>query len=513
MSIGVLVISTLLLELAVLRRLRFDWVVVAIVLTGTLLDLHYLTYTSVDQRNYDGPSQLEYIQSIASTWRPPEVFSCVACGHPPLYYVLGALWTKTVLLGGWLPLELGLQWLSLLLFFAFVVFALLLVRRGTTRLATLWLSAALVVFWPSSIINSVRVHNDALASPLMLAAIYFIAEWDRDGRAEDFRAALGVCTLALLTKASGYAVASALLLVIALRFRATGVRKSLAQFAVSVLVFGTSELLVTALRVSRMARTPCQLILGSACNGRYRPPIPDSPSRFLAFHVHDFVGRLATVPEDPFLNRFAKSSLFGVQPLGDPFTDAGHELLGRLLSVGLLLMVGVCLFALPRLGRTGLHRYRAYLASVALMLLSLLAFRLRAPNEFHEDFRHIFAALVPFCFAYAAIVTPVGGRPKWWHGAGLALALLMIAGSVLFFARVPRPAPKSGLRSPTPTSTASTRSYSWAPSTRRPAPKAAEFPVARPTPNRTRSIRRPRRTRALRPFERQTRQAWAACWG
>ncbi|MET0792087.1 MAG: hypothetical protein ABW061_11250 [Polyangiaceae bacterium] len=108
--------------------------------------------------------------------RVRESVSCAACSHPPLYYAFAAIWSKTVLLGSWMPLELGLQWLSLLLFFAFIVVSLLIIRSCTERATTLRLAAALIVFWPSSVINSVRVHNDALASPLMLAAMYFTAQ-------------------------------------------------------------------------------------------------------------------------------------------------------------------------------------------------------------------------------------------------------------------------------------------------------------------------------------------------
>ena len=211
-DLWIVLLGTVLLELYALRRLRFDRVVVALVLLGTVLQVDYLGYTSISERNYDGPSHIEYIQSIAQHHRLPDVFACGACGHPPLYYALAAAWSKVVVIGGWIPYELGLQWLSLLLFFGFVVFALSIFRSCTSQPATLRLATALVVFWPSSIINAVRVHNDALASLLMLGAMYFIARWDRDGIRRDFHLALLFCALALLTKSSGYALATTLVL-------------------------------------------------------------------------------------------------------------------------------------------------------------------------------------------------------------------------------------------------------------------------------------------------------------
>ena len=248
-DLWIVLLGTVLFELYALRRLRFDWVVVALVLLGTVLQVDYLSYTSISERNYDGPSHIEYIQSIAQHHRLPDVFACGACGHPPLYYALAAAWSKVVVIGGWIPYELGLQWLSLLLFFGFVVFALLIFRSCTSQPATLRLATALVVFWPSSIINAVRVHNDALASLLMLGAMYFIARWDRDGIRRDFHLALLFCALALLTKSSGYALATTLVLFAAVRAISPGLRReSLKRCALAIVVLGSVAVGAVALR-------------------------------------------------------------------------------------------------------------------------------------------------------------------------------------------------------------------------------------------------------------------------
>ena len=164
------------IELWVLRRLRFGWLVVGMVLAGLLVDWTYLGYTTINERNYDTLSHVLYVDYLIEHLRlPPVDILCTACGHPPLYYAVAALWSKVVLAGGWLPRELGLQWLSLLLSFGFVACALLLLRSFIEDARTFLLAAALVVFWPSSVLNSVRVHNDAMASVLGLAALYFIS--------------------------------------------------------------------------------------------------------------------------------------------------------------------------------------------------------------------------------------------------------------------------------------------------------------------------------------------------
>ncbi len=433
---------TTIIELYVLRRLRFDWTIVAIVVSGTVLCVDYLTYTSIAERNYDGSAHVQYVQSIAQDLRVPDVFACVACGHPPLYYALAALWSKVVTVGGWMPLELGLQWLSLLTYFGFIVFSLLICRSFSATPATLRLATALVAFWPSSIINSVRVHNDALASLLLLVAIYFIAQWDRQGRARDFGVALVVSALTLLTKASGYAVATTLVCFAILRLGSTGqLRDGIKRLVIATLVLTSVAFLSVGLRESARPTTPCQKVLGHACDGRYVPRVVDTPSRFISFDVEDFVFRIDTLPDDPrrdyFLNRLAKSSLFGTMPLGDELGSKRHETLAVLISLSLLGMVAVGLVSLPYPLICGVHwrKYRAYLGATFILFVFLVAFRIRAPNEFHEDFRHIFPALAPCCAGYATVIERIGRFSRVPQYAGLAMALSMVVLSMAFFAR------------------------------------------------------------------------------
>lgn len=426
--------------LCVLRRLRFDWRTIAIVLAGIALYADYLTYTSVAERNYDGLSHLFYIQAIAQHLRPPVMSACLACGHPPLYYALAAAWSKSVLAGGWMPLELGLQWLSLLLFVGFVVLALLVIRSFEVALATQWLAAALVVFWPSSVLNSVRVHNDALASPLILAALYFTARWDSQRDPRDFWRALLASALAILTKASGHVAAATLILFALVHLRTTKLaRPDVTRTAIAIVVLGAVATLAVFSRLEQSPHTLCMEVLGHACDRRYVPAAPDTPSRFLFFDLPDFIRRMDAMPDYPkpdfFWNRFAKSSLFGISPLGPEFQAPRYAALAVAIKVLLLALVTVCLGGAIVLRRVPWRRYRVYACGAVIMLVFLVAFRIQVPNEFHEDFRHVFPVLVPFCLAYALMVDRarrVSGALYW---TGIGVALLMICSSVAFFAR------------------------------------------------------------------------------
>jgi hypothetical protein len=91
-----------------------------------------------------------------------------------------------------------------------------------------------------------------------------------------------------------------------------------------------------------------------------------------------------------------------------------------------------------------LRRHRVYLGGTFILFASLIAFRVRAPNELHEDFRHIFPALVPFCLGYAKILERLersARSPSWLlrglRGTGVAIGLSMVLASAAFFTQPP----------------------------------------------------------------------------
>jgi len=431
------------IELWVLRRLRFGWSIVAVVLVGLLVDWTYLGYTPLTRRNYDASSHVFYIDYLTEHLRPPPLdILCTTCGHPPLYYGLAAVWSKVVLAGDCIPRELGLQWLSLLLFFGFVACALLFLRSFIEKTATFTLAAALVVFWPSSVLNSVRVHNDALASMLSLAAMYFMSKWDRGGARRDFHCALAACALAILTKATGYPVAAALLWLATLRLRVPELRRETIRLGiVAAGVVLAAALLPLALRGPSAPRTLCQRVLGGAC---YVPPgafVGNHPINYLEFDVRDFLRDTSSLryppAQDYFWNGFAKSSLFGVIPLGKDFEGAHYGRVALLLSALLLAMVLLCIAAWPWVRPLDWRRYRAVIVSSLCLLSFLVAFRIAIPTPFHEDFRHVFALLVPFCLLYAKSVERIGSRSAALSRIGVGIGAVMVTASVAFFVRVP----------------------------------------------------------------------------
>jgi hypothetical protein len=124
-------------------------------------------------------------------------------------------------------------------------------------------------------------------------------------------------------------------------------------------------------------------------------------------------------------------------PLGDDFADSRHEALAVLMNVLLLSMCAGSVLTLPFLGKVNLKKYRVYIAAALVLFVFLLAFRVRVPNEFHEDFRHIYPALVPLCVGYVTIVERLGRSSRRLRAVGRFIGWLLIATSIVFFARLP----------------------------------------------------------------------------
>jgi hypothetical protein len=244
-----------------------------------------------------------------------------------------------------------------------------------------------------------------------------------------------------LTKSTGYAVAATLLLVAMLRLRSAELRrKRMVQAVLVLLVLVGAALLPMSLRGPTSSPSLCKRVLGGAC---FVPPdafVTNRPLNYLYFDVPGFLRDTSSLhypPEqDYFWNGVVKSSLFGTMRLGKDFDGGRYHVLAVLLSVLLLAMLAVCVAALPFSRPLHGHRYRVLITASASMLALLVAFRTVLPTPFHEDFRHIFPALVPFCLLYAKSVEHIGRRSCVLYKIGIGLGLLMIISSVAFFLRI-----------------------------------------------------------------------------
>lgn len=428
-----------------LRRLRFDWPTVAIVLAGMGFYLVYLGYTDIGERNYDGPTQLEYIQHIAERRELPPASKCLICHHPPLYYLLGAGVYAACKASRIVPPVLGLQLFSLLITLAFVVYGALAARRLLGEPRAVRLVTAILLFWPYAVHNSVRVHNDTLVGALVVAALYHAIAWHRDERPRDLYAAAAFCALGLLTKSSAYGMVAALLALLAARLLRPGGRLLLLRRA------GVAVLVIAAAIGLNSLRKPggtegdsglCHRVLGSACDVHPSGLMENQPYNYLYLDIEIFLREpyVLTDRDDTgrqlFWNHLLKSSLFGSHNKHADLETA-YELnrhIASVMSALLLALIAVMLVAGASASRAGLRRFAPPIVALASIVAFLAAFRILLPAPHHTDFRHAFPALAPAAILYAAALEHLRRKDRALAPLGAALCVAFLALSALYWA-------------------------------------------------------------------------------
>jgi hypothetical protein len=441
------VCSVLLLGIAALayRRAGFDGPTVAILVSAIGLYLAYLGYTDAAERNYDGPEQLDYIQYIAEHGVRPPATRCLICHHPPLYYYLAAgafLLFRVTHVG---PPVLGAQLLSLLFFAVFLGFAVKLFRRFSDERRLVRLAVALVAFWPYSFMMSVRVHNDALAGTLMMAALYFTVRFDQEGAARDLYLAAASVALGLLTKTSSVTFGTLLAVVAALKLWRGPDRLRLARR-----VAAAGALCAGALVLSTVGRGPpagprradlCHRVLGNACNIGRQDWVGNEPYNYIYVDVPNFLKEPYLIAfkdgtrRELFWNDLVKTSLFATHNT-TPDRETAYELNRRIAGVvnGLLLAMTTYLgLGLAFASKRAARKYAVVLLALGACGAFMVAFRVMIPAPHHTDFRHVFVALAPMALLYATVVGHARRRDLALEWVGYALAVPFMVLSIVYF--------------------------------------------------------------------------------
>ncbi|HSO00183.1 MAG TPA: glycosyltransferase family 39 protein, partial [Candidatus Nanopelagicales bacterium] len=381
----------------------------------------------------------------------PPAAKCLICHHPPLYYLLGAGVYAFFEATRAAPPILGLQLFSLLITLGFVVYGVLLARRFFEDPRYIRLTAAFLLFWPYSIHNSVRVHNDTLLGALLVAALYYAVAWYQDGRPRDLYLAAAMSALGVLTKSSAYPLIALLFALIALRLLRPGGRLLLLRRAAVVAAVLAAALTLNTFRKGEGPKGApadlCHRVLGSACDVHPSSLMENRPYNYIYLDIQGFLREPYVLTDKDetgrqlFWNHLLKSSLFGSHNK-TPDRETAYELnrhVAAVMSALLLAMVAYLLVGAASASREGLRKYTAPLLALASMVAFLAAFRALLPAPHHTDFRHVFPALAPAALLYAAAVAHFDRKERALGPVGWAMASLFLALSVFYFT------PKYGL--------------------------------------------------------------------
>ncbi|PKN49527.1 MAG: hypothetical protein CVU63_01915, partial [Deltaproteobacteria bacterium HGW-Deltaproteobacteria-20] len=229
-----------------LRRARVPLPAVLVSILALTLYVAYLGYTTFLERAYDSMPHIVYLDHVARGEGIPESAYCSVCHHPPLYY-----WIAGTLRGwddGCTTYTVGVQLLSLAFAFLFVAFATLAIHRIVRTPWRTTLATALVVFWPYSVISSVRVGNDPLTYALIAIAFYGLVRWPLSRHVAWMALTVAATVAGYLTKANVLLFGGALLVATVACLLRDPARRAWKSSAAALLVLVLALGSVSALR-------------------------------------------------------------------------------------------------------------------------------------------------------------------------------------------------------------------------------------------------------------------------
>ncbi|MFO0591595.1 MAG: glycosyltransferase family 39 protein [Polyangiaceae bacterium] len=431
----------LVLAWRLLAHLRFDRGTIAIMLAGLCAYFAYLTYTTPGERNYDGPEQIKYLTYIFEKGEIPPSKYCFICHHPPLYYILAAgslgFWNAVKLIP---PNPLGLMIFSLVIFFAFLVYGALFARLYAEDSRVVRIATALLVFWPYSFHNSVRVHNDTLATTLVGAGMYYTALWHKKRSAKHLYAAALCAALGILTKSTAFALVAVIGLLLAWDFftqpdKLRTLGRGVAAMAIVGLAFGIGA------QRAPVGDDPCHRRFGTACDIRPSDFTGNKPKNYLYFDVPKFLGEpyMVIANDDSgkqyFWNHVLKSSLFGTHNK-IPDRETAYDMNKRVAWWMNLLLFGMVIYALVAGAldvKRGLRRHAVPLLFCVFSSLFLMGFKIIIPAPHHTDFRHIYFVMIPGALLFATAVTHMRTRAEILGKLGTVLYAPFLGLSIFYF--------------------------------------------------------------------------------
>lgn len=429
---------------ALFVRARLDRGVVVILLAGLGLYLVYLGYTSFGERNYDGGVQLEYIEYIVKNHRRPPASQCLICHHPPLYYVSSAFVFAFFKATGLANVTVGVQIFGLLLFLLFVGYGaatiqLLVKDPRDQRLAT-----ALMVFWPYSIHNSVRLHNDSMACAWMAVACFFIVRWAQKSATKDLFLAATFTALGLLSKSSAYALVPVIGALLVVRFfQSRDKLRLVARGTAAVGIIAAALVLNSYGKDTPQAKNAplCHKILGNACDIHKGQFVENTIQTYLYVDLPTYLREPYAMAERDwsgrkfFWNHLIKSSLFGTHNTV-PDRKTAFEV-NRYAAQGMnVLTLGMVAYLLIGAASGRLRALRKHWVTVGLLgssVLFMIGFRVLIPAPHHTDFRHVFHDVILVSILYGATIGHFRKKDSILEQAGQWLAIPFVALSIFYF--------------------------------------------------------------------------------
>lgn len=425
-------------------------IVTILILAGVLLRLAYLSDTPFNVRTHDVGGHIEYINYIlTNNFSLPDASDCWQCYHPPLYYIISAgtlcLFSKCQLNG------MLLQILSLILNFGFLFFGIKLLRLYIPPgLGERYfnIAAALLIFWPSGIIHSVRIGNDSLLYFFMAAGIYFIAKWLADGEKNNIWFAVLFVFFCLITKNNGLLIMGAIGIAWIIRFIWNNNKKELLSLGLPVLfilAFVTALVFLNPIKNNYLSDGIGGVLVGNISKLGDEVKVDNKIENLINFDSKIFLQNAFTDPwlgeeRQYFTNFLVKTALFGEFRFWQPVLQKIAILMNYLI-IGMIFMIIIfTAFIIRNLknsykmqdAKILLHLFA--ILTIVMSVMALMIFRYVNSFSCSGDFRYIFPIVILISALIGIGLQNLGKARFLLAGAiGEIFVSVFIVASFLFF--------------------------------------------------------------------------------
>lgn len=374
-------------------------IIVVILALSIALRIFYLIGTDYNERTYDvveGGGHLDYIKYLAENYRLPNPTGGWEYHQPPLYYISGAIVYKFSHILN-INSYKTLQVLSLFYFYIFIIFGILILRNTIKNKMLFYLSVALLIFWPSGIIHSVRIGNDAMLYSFYVASLYFILRWFKEKNVKLLYFSVFAFSAAIFTKANAIALAGIIVISILIAFVQNHKLPTKRILSVFLLVIFSILLSFMPKFYAYFKNNKNDWLVGGVIPTMNKMLfVGNNFKNYAYFDMDKFIKQPFTSSwgdwggRQYFGNYLLKTSLFGEFSFNNNYQPKiGLVLSWTFLAILFYGIIGLILGA----------KKNIILFLNALMLLFLIfLFRLKIPSSSNGDFRYIFPSLISFIF-------------------------------------------------------------------------------------------------------------------
>ncbi|HYH02808.1 MAG TPA: hypothetical protein VEC37_06885, partial [Bacillota bacterium] len=451
---------------------------VAVLLTGTPVDkgftliitgaflirLLYFLITAYDNRSHDVGGHMHYIEYLVNHCTIPPVHEGWQTYHPPLYYMVAALVYKLLNLVGIsqsVQLWRWIQFLSLVFFIGFLMVIIPIIKNalgklphspdhnnpntgsesshltpGDPRLGLGYLAFAMIAFWPSGIIHSLRIGNDGLFYFFYALSLVYLIKWQDDNTPRNAYWSFILITLAFITKANAMVLYLVFGIIYGIKFyQDTKKQQYLARTAVLFLIFIAGFGITFGRMVEQRLNGSQEHFVVANASKLEGVTVGNKPLNYLSFSFREFLKEPYVHPfEDRGGRQYFWTYLFKTGLVGEfSYTPKLNAHLTVLMSVTLLLML-LYMLGSPLVFYRYLQGQLVLILNTVCLIIAAIGLRVSIPASCSNDFRYILPVLIPFGIFFACSIWFYRSQKwDWMEQTGYGLSLMFIVASIAFF--------------------------------------------------------------------------------